>query len=98
MTDSIQHQTAKVPQNLNRSVAPSTSSEYSKVAREFEKLFVSQIVEQMMKTVDFGSMDGGFGEEMWRSFMSNSLADKLVEQQGMGIAGNIEEMLNTYGK
>lgn len=68
------------------------------VAREFEVLFMGQIVDQMLKTIDFGSYSGGFGEDMWRSFMANALAEKIVDQSGIGLAGNIEDMLNAYRK
>jgi len=69
-----------------------------KAAKAFESMFMGQFVDEMMKTVKFGSFSGGFGEDMWRSFMSNAIADQIVDHSDLGIAGNIEGMLNAYKK
>lgn len=72
------------------------SAEDEKIAREFEAVFLSQFVDEMMKTVDYGPASGGQGAEMWRSFLSQAMAETLSERGGLGLSGNISQMLNAY--
>ncbi|GAA6209900.1 hypothetical protein NBRC116601_31930 [Cognatishimia sp. WU-CL00825] len=67
-------------------------------AKDFEAVFLSQFVDEMMKTVDMGSASGGKDSQMWRSFMSEALSQSLVERGGLGLAGNIEQMMAAYKK
>jgi flagellar protein FlgJ len=67
-------------------------------ALEFEMLTMSQMVNEMFKTIDFGNFSGGFGADIWRSFLSRSIAEEIVGQKSIGIAGNIEDMLDAYKK
>jgi len=66
------------------------------LAREFEAVFLSQFVDEMMSTINHGPVSGGQGAEIWRSFMSQALAEKLSERGGLGLGANIEQMLNAY--
>lgn len=68
----------------------------SDVSSEFEALFVSQFVDEMLKTVEVSQSGEGFGGDMWRSFMSEAIAENLVERGGFGLAGNIDQMLAAY--
>lgn len=72
------------------------SGKEAELAKEFEAVFISQFVDEMMKTVDYGPAAGGQGAEMWRSFLSQALADKLSERGGLGLSGNITQMLGAY--
>ncbi len=65
-------------------------------AKEFEAVFLSQFVDQMMKTVDTSTMTGGRDGDMWRSFMSDAISQSLVDRGGLGLAQNIESMLSAY--
>ena len=65
-------------------------------AREFEKLFLSQFVDEMLKTVDLSEAGGGEHSHMWRSFMAEAMAENLVDQGGFGLTGNIEQMMSAY--
>ena len=82
------------------SAAPSletrSSGEDTEPAKAFELLFVSQIVDEMMKTVDMGSTMGEHPSEMWRSVISQSLAERLADGGGVGIAENVQRMLKAY--
>jgi peptidoglycan hydrolase FlgJ len=68
------------------------------VARSFEAVFLSQFVNQMMETVDAEAMGGGKQAEMWRSFLSDAMAESIVDQGGLGVATSIEQMLAAYRK
>ena len=65
-------------------------------AKEFETLFLSQFVDEMMKTVDLSAASGGRDMHMWRSFMSDALAQSLVDQGGLGLATSVEQMMSAY--
>lgn len=65
-------------------------------AKEFEAVFLSQFVDQMMKTVDTSVATGGPDGDMWRSFMSDAISQSLVDRGGLGLAQNIESMLSAY--
>jgi flagellar protein FlgJ len=68
------------------------------VARSFEAVFLSQFVDQMMETVDAKAMGGGKQAEIWRSFLSDAMAESIADQGGLGIATSIEQMLAAYRK
>jgi Rod binding domain-containing protein len=65
-------------------------------AKEFETVFLTQFVDEMMKTVDMGT--GENDGQMWRSFMSEALSKSLVEQGGLGLAQNVQQMMAAYKK
>lgn len=81
-------------ENVETSAADRAANE--RLGREFETVFLSQFVDEMMSTIDYGPASGGQGAEMWRSFMSQALAEKLAERGGLGLGANIEQMLNAY--
>lgn len=65
-------------------------------AKDFEAVFLSQFVDQMMKTAGSTAFGGEKQAEMWRSFMSEAVAGHLVEQGGLGLSGQIKQMLSAY--
>lgn len=67
-------------------------------AADFEAVFLSQFVDQMMKTTGDTAFGGEKQAEMWRSFMSEAVAKHLVEQGGLGLTGQVSEMLSAYSK
>jgi Rod binding domain-containing protein len=87
---------------LPRTESPSASGSPSVRAKEqdsaeaFEKMFLSQMVDEMMKTVDMSSTMGEHASEMWRSVMSQSLAESLVDAGGLGVGENVYNILNAY--
>ncbi len=82
--------------NANTEASAADKARNERLGREFETVFLSQFVDEMMSTVDYGPASGGQGAEMWRSFMSQALAEQLAERGGLGFGANIEQMLNAY--
>ena len=77
--------------------AGAQSAEQTKqVAREFEATFLTQVMQEMLKTVDTGGLDGGFAEEQWRSFLARAYADEMAERGTTGIAQSFERSLAAY--
>lgn len=65
-------------------------------AKAFETLFLSQMVDEMMKTVDMSASMGAHASEMWRSIISEALAENLMQSGGLGLTDNIYQKLNAY--
>lgn len=65
-------------------------------ARAFESVFLTQAVDEMLKTAEIGRFGGGQAEEMWRSFLARAMADKIAEGGTTGIARSIETLLTAY--
>ena len=64
--------------------------------RDFEAMFMTTVVDEMLKTVDLGTSMGGHAAEMWRSVLSEALAESLVLNSDLGIAGNISREAGAY--
>jgi len=65
-----------------------------KVSRQFEAIFVQQMMSEMRKTVqksDF--MPSGFAEDVHGSMMDEAIAQASVKQHSFGIADNIYRQL-----
>lgn len=80
----------------NRKPDSQLSEEEIAKAKEFETLFLTQFVDEMMKTVDLNAATGGRDMHMWRSFMSEAMAKSLVDQGGLGLATSVEQMMSAY--
>lgn len=68
----------------------------TQTAKDFEAVFLTQFVDEMMKTTGETAFGGKDQAEMWRSFMSEAVAKHLVEQGGLGLAGSVEQMMAAY--
>ena len=74
----------------------SSSDQTKQVARDFEATFLSQVMDEMLKTVNLGALDGGFAEETWRSFLARAYADEMADQGTTGIAQSVERSIAAY--
>ncbi len=59
-------------------------------------MFLPQVVDEMMRSVDMGEFGGGHGEETWRSFLARAFAEEIAGQGGTGIARSIEAGIAAY--
>lgn len=69
-----------------------------RVAKSFETVFISQFVDEMMKTVGDEAMGGGEQASTWRTVMADALAENLVDSGGLGFSASIQQMLAAYQK
>lgn len=65
-------------------------------AREFEAVFLTQAVEDMMRSVDVGGFGGGHAEETWRSFLARAVADEIAAQGRTGLAQGVQSAIAAY--
>ena len=65
-----------------------------KVSKQFEAIFVQQMLSEMRKTVSkSGFMPSGFAEDVHASMMDDAIARTSVKQSSFGIAENIYRQL-----
>ena len=62
-----------------------------KAARDFEAVFVGQMLEQMWSNVPTdGPFGGGNGEQAFRSLMIQSVGQQIADHGGIGLAANVK--------
>jgi Rod binding domain-containing protein len=67
--------------------AHGTQEQARAVAREFEAVFLSQLLEQMSAGIKTdGAFGGGPSEGIYRSFLNTAIADQVARLGGIGIA------------
>jgi len=65
-------------------------------ASEFEEMFMSQMVNEMLSQVDIGDFGGGQAEEHWRSFLAEAFGKEIVAQSGGGITASLRGTIEAY--
>ncbi len=75
----------------------SNATSAANAAHEFEVVFLSQAVEEMMRGATAGEFGGGHGEEIWRSFLARAFAEEIARYGSVGIARSIEAGIAAYG-
>ena len=85
-TTRIQISRAPAPTVMNRKLEDG--------AREFEGIFISQMLETAWSTVPTdGLTGGGMGEEIFRSLMIQDIGQQMARQGGIGLAPHIHAEL-----
>lgn len=76
----------------------SEATDAARAAHEFEVVFLSQTVEEMMRGTTAGEFGGGHGEETWRSFLARAFAEEIASHGSIGIARSVEAGIAAYGR
>ena len=73
--------------------------EIKESAKKFEAQFLSIMLQQMFEGVEASApFGGGPGESMFKSFMTEAMADQMVKSGGVGISDTVQrEMLKLQG-
>jgi flagellar protein FlgJ len=79
-----------------RSPPAETPQATSQSAKDFEAMFLGQMVDEMLSTVDIGDFGGGHAEETWRSFLSDAIGRSIADQNSTGIAKGIDTAIQRY--
>ena len=68
-------------------------------AKKFESSFLSVMLQQMFESTDTPApFGGGPGESMFKSFLTQAMADKIAARGGVGVAASVQrEMLKLQG-
>lgn len=63
-------------------------------AKEFEAMFLSEMVSHMFEGVETDPMfGGGHGEDMFRSMLTQEYGKKMAEGRGIGLADQIQRLM-----
>jgi Rod binding domain-containing protein len=93
------------PSLIQPSPAPPSAAELAKrgeikqTSQKFESAFLSVMLQQMFEGTETSApFGGGPGEQMFKSFMAQAMADKVVKTGGVGVAAAVQrEMLKMQG-
>jgi Rod binding domain-containing protein len=71
--------------------AAKTEAEADRAAKEFEAIFIGQMVSAMFDGVKSdGPFGGGYGETVFRSLMIEHYSKTIAEQGGFGLADQVK--------
>jgi peptidoglycan hydrolase FlgJ len=96
---------AVIPPSLTQPAGPPTAEDLAKrgqikeTAKKFEAQFLSIMLQQMFEGVKVSApFGGGPGEDMFRSFMTDAMAQQMTRSGGIGLADTVQrEMLKLQG-
>ena len=85
--------------NATTTGADLARSKVKDVAQKFESQFLAQMIGHMFEGVETdGPFGGGFGEEMFRSVMTDAMAQQMTRSGGVGVSAVVQrEMLKMQG-
>lgn len=70
-----------------------------RAGKEFEQMFLSQMLQPMFEGIGEGPFGGGYGEKMFKSMQLDEYAKALTNAGGIGIAAAVtQEMLRMQEK
>jgi peptidoglycan hydrolase FlgJ len=82
-----------------RAQATKNEAEAQRVGREFEQMFLSQMLQPMFDNIGEGPFGGGYGEKMFKSMQVDEYAKALSRTGTFGIADAVaREMLRMQEK
>lgn len=85
---------ARGPASTSRSTAGQTPDQIRKTAEDFEAVFLSQMMEQMLGETTESSFGGGPGENAFKSMLNEEYAKVMAKAGGIGLADSVmREML-----
>lgn len=71
----------------------------TKVAKDFEAVFTTQMISQMFKDVPIGMFGGGFGEKIWREHLYNEFGKTMADSSPLGVGKQVlRQILQMQGK
>ncbi|HZZ33514.1 MAG TPA: rod-binding protein [Phenylobacterium sp.] len=100
---------AALPANLlaatTQATAAPSAAEIAKrtqikhTSQKFESAFLSVMLQQMFEGTETAApFGGGQGEQMFKSFLTDAMANKMVANGGIGLASSVQrEMLKMQG-
>lgn len=81
-------------ETLNQTMKSSDRDDALEAARDFEKLFISQMFTHMYAGIKTdGYFGGGHQEEMFRSYMIDEFANLSAQRGGIGLSDAIQKQI-----
>ncbi|MFZ4746928.1 MAG: rod-binding protein [Sphingomonas sp.] len=70
--------------------APQKATEAQQTAQKFEAVYLGQMTQLMMQSVETGDeFSGGHGEEMFRGVLAEKLGTEMARTGGVGLAPSV---------
>ena len=58
-------------------------------AKKFEAVFLGQMTQLMLESVEKGEFNGGAGEDMFRGILAEKLGPEMANRGGIGLAPSV---------
>ena len=82
-------------QGNRRLVETKDAARLEQACKDFESLFISQMMKQMRKTVpENGLFDGGRGEKIFTEMLDGEVAKSISNHRGLGLAATMYRQLS----
>lgn len=65
----------------------------SEIAKQFEQIFVQQLLRELSKSLDGGFFGDSSGSHVYQGYFETIVADKIAQGRGIGIAPAVEKSL-----
>jgi flagellar protein FlgJ len=73
---------------------PKVDPKNKETAQNFEAVFLGQMTQMMMETVQQdGDFNGGAGEEMFRGILAEKLGTEMAKRGGIGLAPTVMDQI-----
>lgn len=80
--------------SLNTDHRPPATGHIDQAAKEFESVFLAQMLEHMFSDLEMGALaDDHEGEEVYRSWMVKEYARVIADAGGIGVADHVKREL-----
>lgn len=81
-------------ESLKTDKLPKNIKEIEDTAKEFESVFLAEMLKPMFEGIETdGMFGGGKGEEVFRSFLLKEYGDIMTQAGGIGLADHVKEQI-----
>lgn len=83
-------------QRAKKAAGTGKPDELQKVCRDFESIFIQQMMQQMRQTVpQNGLFSGGRAEQIYTSMLDGEMSKNFAQERGMGLSEVMYRQLST---
>ncbi|WP_010161115.1 rod-binding protein [Sphingomonas sp. PAMC 26617] len=82
-----------VPATPAPTATPTPTPKDRKTAESFEAVFLGQMTQLMMESVDPGEFSGGNGEDVFRGVLAEKLGTAMAARGGLGLAPSVLDQI-----
>lgn len=94
INNSLQGLGASQAVQSSRALVNASPAGIDEAARQFEAMFIAQMLRPIFDTVPVDErFGGGQGEEVWRDFLVEEYSKAVAERGGLGIADSVRTQL-----
>ena len=72
---------------------PKVDPKNVETAKKFEAVFLGQMTQLMLESVEKGEFNGGSGEDMFRGILAEKLGTEMANRGGIGLAPSVLDQI-----